>query len=68
MSIFDTILSGTRNMMLLQYKVEQLITDVNRLNTRQETLTERIIRLEVVIAEAQRAAAARPPALPRNDA
>lgn len=68
MSVFDTILSGTRNIMLLQYKVEQLTLDVNRLNARQESLTERIIRLEVVIAEAQRAAASRPPPplLPRD--
>ncbi len=63
MSIIDNILSGTRNILLLQYKVDQLTADYAKLEARQDSLTERVIRLEVIISEAQRAAA-RAPALP----
>jgi len=63
LSIIDNILSGTRNILLLQYKVDQLTADYAKLEARQDSLTERVIRLEVIISEAQRAAA-RAPALP----
>jgi outer membrane murein-binding lipoprotein Lpp len=67
LSIIDNILSGTRNLLLLQYKVDQLTADYAKLEARQETLTERVIRLEVIISEAQRAAQ-RLPALPHPKA
>ncbi|QYE35867.1 hypothetical protein KZX46_07930 [Polymorphobacter sp. PAMC 29334] len=67
MSIIDNILSGTRNLLLLQYKVDQLTADYAKLEARQDSLTERVIRLEVIISEAQRAAA-RTPALPPPNA
>lgn len=63
MSFIDNILSGTRNLLLLQYKVDQLTADYAKLDARHDNLTERIIRLEVIISEAQRAAH-RPAALP----
>lgn len=66
MSLLDSILSGTRNIMVLQYKVEQFIVDVNKLDVRQDNLADRLIRVEVIIAEAQRGGAARRPALPNS--
>lgn len=67
MSFIDNILSGTRNLLLLQYKVDQLTADYAKLDARHDNLTERVIRLEVIISEAQRAAQ-RPPALPPPNA
>lgn len=63
MSIFDRILSGTREMFLLQFKVEQLTERVDKLADRQDGLTERVIRLETIISEAQRRAPPAPPPL-----
>lgn len=61
MGVLDRILSGTRDVLLLQYKVEQLTQRVDRLADGHDALRERVIRIEVLISEAQRAAGRRLP-------
>lgn len=61
MSVFDRLLAGVKDVLLLQYKVEQLTDRVERMAASNENLRERVLRIEVLIQEAQRRAAERGP-------
>lgn len=62
MSVSDRLLAGAKDVLLLQYKVEQLADRVERMAASNENLRERVLRIEVLIEEAQRRAAERGPA------
>lgn len=55
--VFDRLTTGIKEVLLLQYKVEQLTDRVDRLAGSHDNLRERVMRIEVLISEAQRRAA-----------
>lgn len=61
MSVFDRLIDGIKDVLLLQHKVEQLTERVDRMAATNDNLRERVLRIEVLIAEAQRRAAERGP-------
>ncbi len=56
MSAIDRILSATRGILLLEHRIDQLTAQVDKLNDGHTQLRDRVLRLEVVIGEAQRRA------------
>ena len=61
--VVDRIFSGIKDILLLQYKVEKLTDRVDHLTDGHDALRERVLRIEVLIAEAQRRAEPGPPQL-----
>jgi len=58
-SVLGDIVAGIRKVVLLEHRVETLTSEVERLSAAHAGTRERLIRLEVIIEEALRAAAAK---------
>ncbi|TRW16937.1 hypothetical protein [Glacieibacterium frigidum] len=56
MSVFDRILSATRSIILFEHRVDQLTAQVEKLSSAHDQLRDRVLRLEIIIGEAQRRA------------
>ncbi len=65
MGALGNALAGLRKILLLEQRVESLNGEVERLSAAHTDTRERLIRLEVIIEEARRAAAARRASRPR---
>ena len=61
MAALGDIVAGIRKVILLEHRVETLTSEVLRLSAAHEETRERLIRLEVIIDEARRTAAAKEP-------
>ena len=59
MTALGDVIAGIRKVLLLEHRVESLATEVERLSAAHAETRERLIRLEVIIDEARRAAEAR---------
>lgn len=59
MSTVSNILSGLKQVMLLEHRVDRLAEDVQALTSAHAETRERLIRLEVIIDEARRSRDAR---------
>ena len=49
MSLLNELFGATRDMMLTQYKLEQLTLRVDSLGSGQQDLRERVVRLETIV-------------------
>jgi hypothetical protein len=59
MSAIGDVLAAVRKVLLLEHRVEALGAEVERLSAAYTDTRERLIRLEVIIEEARRAASER---------
>lgn len=64
MSFLTDIFTATRELMLIQYKIEQLTLRVDGLSSGQQYLRERMVRLETIVGDLPRRANIEAKALP----